>query len=101
MNLATGRPYGIFRDWVFRVLHIGEGQKFKTGMADAISFVLFQIPLYATVLALSGASLRQIAVACMSMTLVFAIVGRPYGLFLEFCRRVLGVEKGTVVNETK
>ena len=95
VNLATGRPYGIFRDWWFRRLGISTSRRVQTALADTAAFVLFQIPLYAGVLTLSGAEPMQVAVACASMSLIFAGTGRPYGLYLDGCRRVFGVECST------
>ncbi|MBW1685394.1 MAG: L-alanine exporter AlaE [Deltaproteobacteria bacterium] len=95
VNLATGRPYGIFREWWFRRLGVSTSRRVQTALADTAAFVLFQIPLYAGVLALSGAKPMQIAVACASMSLIFALAGRPYGLYLDGCRRALGVECST------
>ena len=92
VNLTTGRPYGVFRDWWFRRLGITGSRRVQTALADMTAFVLFQIPLYAGVLALSGAAPMQIAIACASMSAIFAGSGRPYGLYLDACRRALGVE---------
>lgn len=90
VNLLTGRPYGIFRDWLFRRFNISARSRLQTAIGDTVAFVLFQIPLYAAVLTLSGAGPRQVAIACASMSLIFAGTGRPYGLYLEACRRALG-----------
>jgi len=59
-------------------------------LADTIAFVVFQIPLYATILAWAGADLSQIVRACASFMLVLGVMGRPYGVFLEFVRQLLG-----------
>ena len=92
VNLATGRPYGLFRDWWFRRLGVSASRPLETGLADTAAFVLFQIPLYAGVLVLSGAEPMQIAIACASMSAIFAGCGRPYGVYLDSCRRAFGVE---------
>jgi hypothetical protein len=93
VNLATGRPYGIFRDWWFRRLGVSASRPFETALADTAAFVLFQIPLYAGVLALSGAKPVQMAIACASMSAIFAGSGRPYGLYLDSCRRAFGAQR--------
>lgn len=85
-NLITARPYGIFRDWVFRTMDADNGSELRKGIADILAFVLFQIPLYATILWSSGASWYQIASACSSVTVLSVFMGRPYGLFLDFSR---------------
>ena len=92
VNLATGRPYGVFRDWWLRRLGVSASHPFQTGLADTAAFVVFQIPLYAGVLTLSGAKPVQVAIACASMSAIFAGSGRPYGLYLDSCRRAFGAQ---------
>ncbi len=85
-NLLTARLYGMFRDWMFRLFRVQEGSQFKKGIADILAFVLFQVPLYAGILATSGASIRQIAISCSTITIFSVFMGRPYGIFLDFSR---------------
>ena len=90
ITLVTARPYGVFRDWVFRLSKADTGGEVRRALADIGAFVAFQVPVYAAVLLLAGANLRQVAVACATATIILAISGRPYGLFLELCRRLFG-----------
>jgi len=85
-NLLTARLYGMFRDWVFRLMRVNEGGQVRKGITDILAFVLFQVPLYATILATSGANVRQITMACGTVTIFSAFMGRPYGIFLDFSR---------------
>jgi len=91
LNIVSGRPYGIFRDWLIRQLGLTPENRVGFALGDITAFVLFQIPLYAIVLFVSGATASQVGVACLSMSLLFAASGRPYGLFLDACRRLFGV----------
>jgi hypothetical protein len=91
MMLITARPYGVFRDWVFRMSGASTGGEVRRAMADIGAFVAFQVPVYATILLLAGARLGQVVAACGSAIVILAISGRPYGLFLEFSRRLFGV----------
>jgi len=90
-NLLTARPYGMFRDWVFRLMRANEGGQVRKGIADILAFVLFQVPLYVTILFTSGANARQIATACGTLTILSIFMGRPCGIFLDFSRRLLRI----------
>lgn len=88
VNLVTGRPYGWFRDRLFLALGIDGTDRWKLVFGDTLAFVVFQVPLYVVVLLSAGATWKQIAVSSLSMSLVFSLAGRPYGIFLDFCRRI-------------
>jgi len=85
-NLLTGRPYGIYRDWVLRVTKAKEGGKLRKGLADLFAFVTFQVTLYAIILTSTGARISQIVTACGTLTVLSVFMGRPYGMFLDFSR---------------
>jgi L-alanine exporter len=59
MMLITARPYGVFRDWVFRMSGAGTGGEVRRAMADIGAFVTFQVPVYATILFLGRGSGRS------------------------------------------
>ncbi len=88
VNLLTGRPYGWFRDRLFLALGIDRTNRWKPVFGDTLAFVVFQVPLYVVVLLSAGATWRQIAVSTVTMSLIFSLAGRPYGIFLDFCRRI-------------
>jgi len=88
INLLTGRPYGWFRDRLFVFLGIDRSGFVKMVFADTLSFVIFQLPLYVIVLLFAGATWTQIGISSIFMSLVFSIAGRPYGIFLDFCRNL-------------
>ncbi|MBI5188923.1 MAG: L-alanine exporter AlaE [Nitrospirae bacterium] len=92
-NLLTARLYGIFRDWVFRLMRAHEGGQVREGIADIMAFILFQVPLYATILAISGANVHQIATACGTVTILSVFMGRPYGIFLDFSRWLFRIKR--------
>lgn len=93
VNLVTARPYGIFRDWVYKITKVSEGGAIRRALADIVAFVLFQMPVYAFILFLSGATLPQIAKACSAGVFITAFVGWPYGLYLDFCRKLFRLKK--------
>ncbi len=90
VNLLTGRPYGLFRDRLFLTLGIERKTPWKMILGDTLAFVIFQVPLYVIVLLCAGATWEQIAISSVFMSAVFSVAGRPYGIFLDFCRRVAG-----------
>lgn len=96
LNLLTARLYGVFRDWIFKITKANNGGQVRQGLADILAFVVFQVPLYALILALSGATWVQIIAACGTIALFSGFMGRPYGIFLEFSRWLFRV-KGKAV----
>jgi len=58
-------------------------------LVDITAFSTFMMPQYAAVLGWVGADWGQIAVACGTVAAMSIAVGRPYGLYLVFCRRLL------------
>lgn len=101
INIIFGRPYGRFRDWLFRLLKLDKGRLLQAAAGDTLAFVLFQIPLYVVVLTLAGANWRQIVTSAATFSLFVAASGRIYGVFLDFCRRLVGcAPPGTVGTES-
>ena|SRR5215213_6949128 len=89
--LVTGRPYGIYRDWLFRLLSTKSTSPLKAVAIDTLANLTFQIPVYACLLALNGATIGQIFTAVGSILLILLLSGRPYGVFLVWCRRLFRV----------
>ncbi len=89
--LLTARPYGIFRDWMFEVSGAAQGGEVRRAVADIVSFMAFQVPVYVAILLFAGATARQMATACGTAAVILAVSGRPYGLPVEFMRRLFGV----------
>lgn len=90
INIIFGRPYGNFRDWLFRVLKLDKSRFFQAALADTLAFALFQIPLYFLVLTLAGATWRQMIFSAGSFVIAVAFSGRIYGVFLDGCRKMVG-----------
>ena len=88
--LATGRPYGIWRDAVFHRLRAAHRGRLGRSAIDVVAFMAFQVPVYAAILALAGASAGQAAAALSSATAFMLLLSRPFGVFLDACRRVAG-----------
>ena len=85
--LVTGRPYGLYRDWMSRAWRADEGAARRL-IADTTALISFQLPLYWTILAFVGATFWQIAAASITAIVLLAISGRPYGAVLDLFRRL-------------
>ena len=91
LMLVTGRAYGAYRDLMFERFGNGPSAPLKSLLIDSIANVSFQVPLYLGLLAWAGASIGQMLVAATSILLIAGISGRPYGIFLNFWRRLFRV----------
>ena len=89
--LFAGRPYGIYRDWLFKRLVGEQAAQLKAALIDTFANVTFQVPLYIALLTLNGATIGQVFTAVGSIALITAISGRPYGLFLVSIRKLFGL----------
>ena len=92
LNLFTARPYSIFRDWVSQIAKADKSGQIRKGIADVLAYILFQVPLYMSILLVSGTNSEQMMIACGTFTAFSAFVGRPYGLFLELSRWFFGIK---------
>ena len=90
LMLISGRPYGLYRDWLF--CRIGGVRNAGTAplLIDSFANATFQVPLYLGLLAWGGATPSQMLVASVSILVIASVSGRPYGMFLNYCRRRLG-----------
>ncbi len=89
--LFFGRLYGLYRDWLFRLLGGIEVGELKSAVIDTFANLSFQIVLYLILLFLNGATIEQALKAGGSIMVFLIISGRPYGIFLNGCRRLFGV----------
>jgi hypothetical protein len=87
--LITARPYGLYRDWIWRAWRADEGAARRV-IVDTAALVSFQLPLYWMILAFVGATLWQIAAASVTAIVILAVSGRPYGVLLDVSRRLFG-----------
>ncbi|MBL4645821.1 MAG: L-alanine exporter AlaE [Hyphomicrobiales bacterium] len=86
--LLTSRPYGLWRDWIFARCNADQRSILARIFIDMIAFMSFQIPVYVAILVFAGANLDQIFAAASSAVAFMLILSRPFGLYLEACRRV-------------
>lgn len=89
MMVLMGRPYGVWRDWLFQ--RVRPRSQLSKITLDIAAFLSFQAPVYAATLMLAGADLAEVVAAVSSATMFMVILSRPFGLFLEIARKTARV----------
>ncbi|MEZ0470671.1 L-alanine exporter AlaE [Luteimonas salinilitoris] len=91
LMIPVGRPYGMWRDWLMR--H-ARPTRVSRILWDSLALVTFQVPIYAAIIAISGASGRGLVLGILGATCIMLVSGRPYGAFLNWIRRLYGLPPG-------
>lgn len=91
LMVPVGRPYGIWRDWI---MQNSRSDRVSQVLWDSLALVSFQVPIYAAIIAISGASGRGLLFGILGATIMMLALGRPYGAFLNWVRRLFGLPPG-------
>ena len=91
LMVPVARPYGIWRDWLMR--RAGPGRVSQL-LWDSAALVSFQVPIYVLIIAFSGASGSGLIRGTLGAALMMLCLGRPYGAFLNWVRRLFGLPPG-------
>ncbi|WP_241029861.1 MULTISPECIES: L-alanine exporter AlaE [Citrobacter] len=91
LMVPVARPYGIWRDWLMK--RAGES-RISQLLWDSMALVSFQVPLYAAIIAFSGASGSGLIQGTLGAALMMLLLGRPYGAFLNGIRKLFGLPPG-------
>ncbi|WP_460125920.1 L-alanine exporter AlaE [Pseudomonas sp. S2_C03] len=91
LMVISGRPYGLWRDWI---MHYAGTTRFSQIAWDSLALVSFQVPIYAAILAISGANVDELLRGALGVTVIMLALGRPYGAFLNFVRHRFGLPSG-------
>ncbi|MFZ6762830.1 L-alanine exporter AlaE [Pseudoroseomonas sp. WGS1072] len=91
LMIPIGRPYGLWRDWLMRRARPGRLSRL---LWDSLALVSFQVPIYAAIIAVSGASGRGLLLGILGATAMMLALGRPYGAFLNWVRARFGLPPG-------
>ncbi|MFB2904043.1 L-alanine exporter AlaE [Aeromonas jandaei] len=84
---TTARPFGIWRDWIFKKCGLTDQSKgIFPYLVDTFAYLSFEMPLYLTNLSISGASPYQMLRSVFIFCLIAGVVGRPYGIYRSFFR---------------
>ena len=89
--VPVGRPYGVWRDWM---IGHARGNRFSRVFWDSLALVSFQVPIYAAIVAVSGATGSGLLRGTLGAALIMLALGRPYGAFLNCVRGVFGLRHG-------
>ena len=92
LMVPVGRPYGVWRDYVLR--QAKAANRLSEILWDSLALVSFQVPIYAAIIAVSGASGRGLWLGILGATVMMLVLGRPYGAFLNAVRRLFGLPPG-------
>ena len=89
LMVLTARPYGLWRDWLFEIVN---PKTRVTGLlTDCISLLVFQVPIYVVILMVGGAEGAAILKGTAGFAIAMLLLGRPYGVFLDFVRTRFGL----------
>ena len=88
LMVPVGRPYGVWRDWL---LCRARPERLSRLLWDSLALVSFQVPIYAAIIAVSGASGRGLLMGVLGATVMMFALGRPYGAFLNRVRALFGL----------
>ncbi len=91
LMVPVGRPYGVWRDWLLRR---ARPERLSRLLWDSLALVSFQVPIYAAIIAVSGASGRGLLMGVLGATVMMFALGRPYGAFLNRVRALFGLSPG-------
>lgn len=91
LMIPVGRPYGLWRDMLMR--RAGPG-RWSQIFWDSMALMSFQVPIYAAIIAISGASGRGLWMGILGAACIMLVSGRPYGAFLNWIRRLYGLPPG-------
>lgn len=91
LMVPVARPYGLWRD---RVMKRAGQRRVSRLLWDSFALVSFQVPLYAAIIASSGASGGELIRGTLGAALMMLALGRPYGAFLNRVRKVFGLPPG-------
>ena len=91
LMIPVGRPYGLWRDWM---LGHARDTRLSQLLWDSLALISFQVPIYAAIIAFSGASGSGLLRGVLGAAVMMLVLGRPYGAFLNWVRHLFGLPPG-------
>jgi len=91
LMIPVGRPYGMWRDWMMR--H-ASATRWSRLLWDSLALMSFQVPIYAAIIAVSGATGSGLVRGVLGAAAMMLLLGRPYGAFLNGVRHLFGLPPG-------
>ncbi len=90
-NIITAEPYNLTRGWIGEKLKNVPSLRWRQIFRDTLVFILYRVPLVFIVLSVLGAPMTKVVSACLVATLISGFTGRPYGIFLDWIRKLFKV----------
>jgi hypothetical protein len=90
LMVLTARPYSLWRSFV--MAKVDPSSRWGSILADTVALMAFQVPIYLAIIAAGGARGMAIVTGTLGFAALMLVLGRPYGLWLEFVRRRFGLE---------
>jgi len=91
LMVPVARPYGLWRDWIMRR---ADETRLSQILWDSTALVSFQVPIYAAIIAFSGATGGGLVRGTIGAAIMMLVLGRPYGAFLNWMRSLFGLPPG-------
>ncbi|MFV3411149.1 L-alanine exporter AlaE [Pseudomonas sp. NY15436] len=91
LMVPVARPYGLWRDWVMKR---ATERRMSRLLWDSLALLSFQVPIYAVIIASSGASGDGLVRGTLGAAVMMLVLGRPYGAFLNWVRKLFGLPAG-------
>jgi hypothetical protein len=91
LMVPVARPYGIWRDWL---MTRASNSRVSRLFWDSLALMSFQVPIYAAIIAFSGASGSGLLRGILGAAVMMLVLGRPYGAFLNLVRRAFSLPSG-------
>jgi len=89
MMVLSARPYGMWRDWLFKMAK--PSASWNCIITDSLAFMSFQLPMYIFTLAIAGADWNEIITLIATTSGIMAIISRPFGVYLDNVRTWAGI----------
>lgn len=90
LMVLTARPYGLWRGWLLS--RFAPKGRVRTLVFDGFALLLFQVPIYAAIIFAGGARGADLLSGILGFSALMLVLGRPYGLWLEWVRRRFGLD---------
>ena len=92
LMIVTARPYGLWRAAV--LARFAGGSPLSVLLWDSLALIGFQVPIYVAILAAGGARGTELLIGGLGATAYMLLLGRPFGVFLDFVRGLFGLPPG-------
>ena len=90
LMVLTARPYGLWRSWL--LAKADPSTRWGHILADTAALLIFQVPIYVAIIIAGGAEGQAIVLGTLGFAALMLVLGRPYGVWLDFVRRLFGLE---------